>query len=500
MPTLFTALRTHAPAVKTPKKQANLQPYGLEMMVNPQALRKKKKERIYKLSLGRRFRRINRSRATREIIVIGAGFAGLSAAYELSGVGYKVTVLEGQKRVGGRVETLRRLIPGCVTEGGAELIGSNHHAWLSYKHQFHLHFTDVLEPANAPIILGGWRLSSAEAAVLGAEFLKATGFLDREARSVNADAPWLSPKARSIDRLSLAERIKDLPISQLCKLALTEQLVTDNGVPAECQSYLGVLAMIKGGGCKSYWEDSEVYRCLEGNDELAKRFQEKLQERGIGIHFNSRVTRINLEKRPIEVTLTSGRKFTGDDIVLAVPPSVWDKIGITPSLPERYKGQFGKNVKFLMNVRKNAWHPLSPALTTDGPVDLTWQGTDQQKGPRASFVCFSGSNDAVTCRNWKKRKAAYLTCTSGIYPGIARGVRGTKFMDWIDNQWTKGSYSFPAPGEVTTTAPLLRKGFHGRLHFAGEHTCNAFVGYMEGALQSGLRVAEALARRDRVIV
>lgn len=55
------------------------------------------------------------------------------------------------------------------------------------------------------------------------------------------------------------------------------------------------------------------------------------------------------------------------------------------------------------------------------------------------------------------------------------------------------------------TGPLLRKGFQIRkglrirMHFAGEHACYAFVGYMEGALQSGLRIAEQLARRDRVI-
>jgi monoamine oxidase len=497
MPTLFTALRTHIPAVKAPKKQANLQPYGLEMMVSPKALRKKKKERIYKLSLKQRFRRLNKSRATKEIVVIGAGLAGLSAAYELSSVGYKVTVLEGQKRVGGRVETLRKLIPGRVTEGGAELIGSNHHAWLSYKHKFHLHFTDVLEPPNAPIILGGFRLSSAEAAVLGAEFLKATRILDREARSINAGAPWFSPKARALDHMSLAQRVRALPVSQLCKWALTEQLVTDNGVPAERQSYLGVLAMIKGGGCKSYWEDSEVYRCREGNDELAKRFREKLPDGSV--RFNCKVTKINLRKRPVVIRLAGRRTLTADDVVLAVPPSVWDNIDIGPSLPPRYKGQFGRNVKFLINVRKNSWQPSSPALTTDGPVDLTWQGTDQQDGPRASFVCFSGSKDAATCKSWRNRRKAYLACTTPVYPGIARGIRSSKFMDWIGNQWTRGSYSFPAPGEVTSTAPLLRKGFEQRLHFAGEHTCNAFVGYMEGALQSGLRVAEALARRDRVI-
>jgi hypothetical protein len=58
--------------------------------------------------------------------------------------------------------------------------------------------------------------------------------------------------------------IDKMEVSDLCKLALKEQLETDNGVPAERQSYLGVLAMIKGGGGKSFWEDTEVYRCLEG--------------------------------------------------------------------------------------------------------------------------------------------------------------------------------------------------------------------------------------------
>ena len=72
-------------------------------------------------------------------------------------------------------------------------------------------------------------------------------------------------------------------------------------------------------------------------------------------------------------------------------------------------------------------------------------------------------------------------------------------MDWLDDPWTLGSYSFPQPGEVTRVGPLMHQSFRGRLHFAGEHTCYAFTGYMEGALRSGLRVAEQIARHDNVI-
>ncbi len=72
-------------------------------------------------------------------------------------------------------------------------------------------------------------------------------------------------------------------------------------------------------------------------------------------------------------------------------------------------------------------------------------------------------------------------------------------MNWPKKRWTRGSYSFPKPGEVTRVGPLLQSGFKGKIHFVGEHTCYAFTGYMEGALRSGLHLAEQLARRDGVI-
>ena len=429
--------------------------------------------------------------------MIGAGFAGLAAAFELHSARYKVTVLEGQGQVGGRVRTMRQFIPGHTVEGGAELIGSNHHAWLSYKHQLHLHFTNVLEPPNSPVVLGGWRLSSPEAAVLGAELLRATKILNKAAKSIDPDEPWKSPQARTLDRRSVRSEIEKMPVSELCKLALIEQLEADNGLPTEAQSYLAVLAMIKGGGGEKYWEDTEVFRCREGNQELAERLANSLPAKTV--RLKKRVAGIQIGRHRVEVLLSDGSKLSADDVILAVPPTVCRTIKISPPISNAYFGQFGKNVKFIMDVRKNFWKPLSPSLTSDGPVDLTWQGTDEQPGPQASLVGFSGSRNAVVCKEWRNRKNEYLKRLARIYPDVRHNVRKCKFVDWIGDSWTKGSYSFPAPGEVTRTAPLLRKAFKKRLHFAGEHTSTAFVGYMEGALRSGLRVAEQLARRDKIV-
>ena len=78
---------------------------------------------------------------------------------------------------------------------------------------------------------------------------------------------------------------------------------------------------------------------------------------------------------------------------------------------------------------------------------------------------------------------------------------GSRFMDWPSTPWTLAGYSNPAPGEVTTMGPLLYAGVGGdRLHFAGEHACYKFLGYMEGALNSGASIARRLAVRDGVAI
>jgi monoamine oxidase len=139
---------------------------------------------------------------------------------------------------------------------------------------------------------------------------------------------------------------------------------------------------------------------------------------------------------------------------------------------------------------------------TDLPVNQTWETTDAQCGPGdAALVGFSGGPGADTVRAWPpaERDERFLTALERTHPGVRGAFVRSRFMDWPKDPLTGAGYSFPAPGQVTTVGPALHRGHAERLHFAGEHCCYAFVGYMEGALQSGIAVAKRLAQRDRLV-
>jgi monoamine oxidase len=434
------------------------------------------------------------------VVVIGAGFSGLAAAYELSRAGYDVTVVEARNRIGGRVITFSDLVPGKTVEGGAELIGSNHPAWLAYARQFGLEFLDVSEEdAEAPIVLEGRRVTADESEALWRDMEAAFNTIVVDAAPVDADRPWTSAGAAELDRRTLASWIAGLDASPLCRRAMQTMMAADNGVVAEWQSYLANLAMVKGGGLEKYWEETEVYRCKGGNQQLALKLADAVGR--ARVLTRTPVRTVATDERRARVTLSDGKVLEADHVILTAPPSVWNKIAFDPALPAGLAPQMASNVKCLIGLRAPFWRRagLAPDLLSDGPVNLTWHGTDGQPGPGAALVAFSGGPSADECRDWgAQRMDRYLASLEPVYRAIRPNYVRARFMDWPGDSWARGSYSFPAPGQITAQGPTLFEGI-GRLQFAGEYTSYAFMGYMEGALNSGARVARQIAERDGVV-
>lgn len=437
------------------------------------------------------------------IIVIGAGFSGLACAYELASAGYQVQVFEARDRVGGRIHSLHDLIPGKYVEAGGELLGSNHPHVLAYAAKFGFEFLDVTEDTVAPppMILGGRKLKPAEVEQISEEIEQVLAQLTREAQVVNADEPWNTPDAKSLDARSLGDWLAKQKLSPLARTLMEAQFAGTNGVATFQQSLLGNLTTIKGGGLEKYWSDTEVYRLKGGNQQYALRLAKELGDKRVTL--NCPITSITATDKGMTIVDAKGRTHQADDVVLAVPPSVWSRIQIAPQLPDVLKPQMGKNVKFLSVVKEQFWKAakLPPDATTDGDITQVWHGTDGQgdTGP-ASLIAFSGGKAAEGnhLRPVAEREQAYINAFEALYPGFSKQYVKGQFVDWIDEPWTKAGYSFPAPGEVTTIGPVLRRGID-RLHFAGEHGCYQFVGYMEGALHAGASLAKRLAKRDGIV-
>ena len=161
------------------------------------------------------------------------------------------------------------------------------------------------------------------------------------------------------------------------------------------------------------------------------------------------------EKPACASPAADGHVEEGDNVVLAVPPSVWDKIDIDPALPESLKPQMGTNVKYLAAVTRRFWKKanLSPGAHTDGDISMTWEGTDAQPGDEgAELTSFSGGPAAEACRAYSKeqRDAAYAVVLERLYPGFGKATSSP-------DSWIGRPIRLPAPAIPSPRSAKLRR-------------------------------------------
>src|SRR6266436_589563 len=479
----------------------------------------------------KRKKRAKAKRARTKVLVIWAGLAGLCAAYELKQSGYDVEIVEARHEVGGRTRIRRGIAGKKAMDAGAELIGDNHPLWLHYKARFGLRLSKVEEYGNSPIRFHGKTLTWEQSSWLNKQMGKLVKKLNSQAELIlDPYEPWINPDAKELDKQSLKQWAERMPTSNRARYALYEMMETDGGVSADQQSLLGVLAMVKGGGLNRFWKDTELHRCKGGTQKLAFAFEKHLKRRGVKIYKCTQVCSIHVEAKSVSVKTwklpeprpgegtvrvrdgeqgQSGPSFEAQFAILAIPPSVWDTVrDLSPRpLKRLLRGpqcpQMGKNTKFLMGFKSRFWKDaaLGPTLTEDDLVGLTWETTEADRKGKIGMVAFSGGGPAdKLSERFKENPTAVpgdvYKKLDPVYKGIKDKATGSCFINWPEEEWAKASYCFPKPGDVTYWGPIYKAGFQNRLFFAGEHTSWAFMGYMEGALSSGYRVAARIALRD----
>jgi monoamine oxidase len=428
-----------------------------------------------------------------------------------------VTIFEARDRVGGRVWSKSK--SSGIVEAGAELIGYNHPLWLYLAREFELGLSVNTSDTNfdalhldMPLYLDGRKILEREQRKLYKLMDKCIEQMIEKADAVDANEPWKSPGAKDLDKMSLATWISKLDCDPTVERLLRQQFENDGGVPCERQSFLANLAVIKGGALPrepdAFFTQSETLRCSTGNQSLADCLAGKIRESGGVIHQLAPVKAIKIE--PDRVTVEAdGRSYeVFDYVVLAIPPVLWPggrfaRLQITPKLPKGYYVSMGRAVKYLSPLKKRFWIREGSAPTaTSSEFGVTWEGTDNQiaaPGRDVGLSLFAGAGPADSAlAKWKAGGSRavddfYAAELGKVYPGYKTNLsQAPEFVAWPEDPWTGASYSCFAPGEVCRAGPLFAQGFRKRMFFAGEHTCFAYMGYMEGALQSGCKAAEAI--------
>jgi monoamine oxidase len=449
----------------------------------------------------------------RSVIVIGGGFAGLMAGRMLAGLA-KVRVFEARDRWGGRVWSRRDSTSKRITEAGAELIGYAHAAWLSLAKEYDLglsvwtseHNYDAIG-LNIPTYLGGKLLSAKEAERIYHGMYDAFASMTREAQTiVNAHQPWLAPDAEGLDKMPLAAWIAARPPE--IQGALEAEFSNTNAAPSIRQSYLANLALVAGaarhGHPGDFFTMSENVRCQQGNQALAEAMALDIVERGGELKPSHPVVRIDVKPGSVAIRAANGHDYEADCAILAIPPSLWPNapgatLVVNPEIPSDHYMTMGTAVKYLSTSDTRFWlkDGLAPSCSSE-QFGMLWEGTDNQMqlpGQVVELTVFAGgplAEDALAAYRPEEKEAirAFYDQRIGEIYGAYRSQRkDTTFVPWPRDPWTHGGYSCPAPGDVCRVGRYLDAPLHGRLYFAGEHTCLPFFGYMEGALQSGARAA-----------
>ena len=440
------------------------------------------------------------------VLVIGAGMAGLAAAWELEAAGYQVDIVESSDRVGGRVQTLREPFSGDLyAEAGAvALAGSYDHAnryidelgleradWAMppLKPLYHLRGERiVLDPDQPPM----WPFElSAEERRLGPQGIVERFILEHLPEGFDDETRWQDPAMLALDQMTMAEFMRHNGASQAAvELIGGTQwfgaFIDSGSMMASAMSSFGLFGA------------SAPFLIAGGNDRLPHAMAERLNST---IHFGHEVVGIEQDDNGARVHAKKNGEmlsFECDRVICTAPAPIVKQFDFSPALPSAQRAaiegiDYADTVRTYFEVDRGFWFDegVSGTAMTDLPIEeVATQPYSRAGGPQMPAVIEShvrGAGTAALVERGDGMTDYVLGQIEKVHPKI-RDHAGKGFhRHWGGDPHARAAYSVPTPGQITRHLSKLGQP-HGRIHFAGEHT-TILSATIEGALRSGARAA-----------
>jgi monoamine oxidase len=441
-----------------------------------------------------------------DVVVLGAGLAGLAAARAIVAGGQSVVVLEARDRVGGRVYD-EQLDDGTTIELGGAFIGPGQDRMYELAGEFGLATHPTFTDGESLLASGGRLIRHRGVPRLNplvlADLTQALARIDRLSRRVPPDEPWRAPKAAKLDAETFATWLGRNVRTNRARALLETSIDMGHCVGSGEVSVLQVAYAIRtAGGVQHAFSvegGAQQDRIVGGAQQIAVAMAERL---GADVRFEQPVTGVTRDGSGVSVTTTAG-SVRAERAIVALPPPLASRIAYDPPLPAgrdqlMQRIAMGSVIKCVAIYDEPFWRTdglCGEAVSDTPPVQLVLDGSPPGGG-RGVLVAFVGANAARTlvAINEDERREVVASSLVALFGPRAGSMAAYREKAWADDQWSRGCFAGEMPpGAWTAFGSALRPAVD-RIHWAGTEVATMWSSYMEGAVRSGeAAAAEVLA-------
>jgi monoamine oxidase len=442
-----------------------------------------------------------------DVVVVGAGLAGLTAARELAGAGLDVRVIEARDRVGGR--NLSQSVgdhPEDIVEVGGQWVGPTQHEVLALANELgigtyptHATGKNLFETDRGKLKRYRGTIPMLGPLVM-VDYGRADLKLKRLIKRVSAEAPWEAEDADGLDEQSFATWIRGAARTRTAREALATACRAVFSVEPADVSLLHVLFYAASAGG---WDDlldteggAQQERLAGGTQQLSIRMAEELGDR---VELSAPVRAIRAEADGVVTGEVRARRA-----IVAVPPTLAGRIEYDPPLPAArdqltQRMPMGSVIKCMAVYDEPFWRDdglSGQAVSLPGPAQVVFDNTPPNGSP--GLIGFLEGREAreLGALPETERRDAVLKGFQRLFGRRAGHPRLYVEKDWSTEPYSRGCYAgVLGPGAWTAYGRALREPV-GRIHWAGTETATTWMGYMDGAVQSGKRAAAEVMRSE----